>query len=290
MSIISQQQARPGRAREIGLLILALVISFGAWTLVNIGVDQSALFTRQFLIFAGTMCAIALLGHLLIRHFAPWADPIVFPIAVLLNGIGLAMIHRIDFTLIANGGSAQVNGQLLLSGVGIVLMIATVIILRDHRKLRRYTYLSLILGIILLILPLAPVIGREVYGARLWISVAGFSFQPAELAKICFVIFFAGYLVVQRDNLALAGKKVLGIQFPQLRHFLPIMVAWVVCLGVLAFENDFGTALLFFGLFVAMLYVATERISWIIIGGLLSVVGGYGIVKVVPHVGARFTV
>ncbi|MDY5132050.1 FtsW/RodA/SpoVE family cell cycle protein, partial [Actinotignum timonense] len=113
-----------------------------------------------------------------------------------------------------------------------------------------YMWTSLIAGVVLLLLPLSP-LGRTLNGSRLWIAVGGMSFQPAEVAKICFAVFFAAYLVAERDNLALAGPKILGIRLPKARHILPVLIAWALCMGVLVFERDFGTALLFFGLFVA---------------------------------------
>ena len=293
MSTVDSRPAKPGRGKEFFLLLLASSIGLCAWILADIGLagdDAPFALPQSFLTVAPVALLVVFAAHFIVRAVAPWADPILFPSAVALNGLGLAMIHRIDADLIAWGGAAQARGQLILSAGGIVLMLATVIAIRDHRRLRKFTYISLILAIVCLLAPMLPVIGREVYGARLWINVLGFSYQPAELAKIFLAIFFSGYLVSQRDNLALAGPKVLGIQLPQLRHFAPILVAWVACLGILAMENDFGTALLFFGLFVAMLYVATERISWIIIGLLLSAGGIFGIVKLLPRIQARIDI
>lgn len=292
MSTVDTTPARPGRFQEIWLLILALSIPLCAWILITSNISAEGKLTLPQMFLPITIAAIVLVfgAHVMIRTCAPWADPILFPTAVALNGLGLAMIHRIDYSLIEQGDHAEVPNQLILSGGGIVLMMAAIGIIKDHRRLRKFTYISLILGITLLILPLTPGLGVNAYGARLWINVFGFSFQPAELAKICFAVFFSGYLVSQRDNLALAGPKILGIQFPQLRHFAPIFLAWGICLGILAFENDFGTALLFFSLFVAMLYVATQRISWIIIGLLLSTGGIAFIIKVAPHVQNRITI
>src|SRR5699024_4524083 len=133
--------------------------------------------------------------------------------------------------------------------------------LRDHRTLRRYTYIAMISGLVLLLLPMLPVVGKEIDGARISLGVGPASFQPAELAKVVLAIFFAGYLVTNRDNLALAGPKVLGLQLPRLRDLGPILLAWGVALAVLVFQRDLGAALLFFALFVAMLYVATQRLS-----------------------------
>jgi cell division protein FtsW (lipid II flippase) len=141
-----------------------------------------------------------------------------------------------------------------------------------------------------LVLPLAPVIGTTVNGATLWIRVGEFSFQPAELAKILLTIFFAGYLVVKRDSLALVRTKILGIGFPRLKDLGPILIAWAVSLGVLVFERDLGTSLLFFGLFVSMLYIATQRRGWLVIGGVLFLGGAYGAYQLFSHVQSRVTV
>ncbi|QJC21144.1 FtsW/RodA/SpoVE family cell cycle protein [Arcanobacterium buesumense] len=293
MSIVSTRPAKSGRYQELWLLFLSYVIILGAWILVYYGVNSAHPDTSlppNFQWLAGIGGAFLLGCHLIIRRLAPYADPILFPAATVLTGVGLAMIYRIDFQLVARGGSPETGGQLILALVALVLMVATVASLHDHRWLRRFTYSSLIAGLVLLILPLIPGLGVKVYGAQLWINIAGFSYQPAELAKIFLTIFFAGYLVTQRDNLSLAGPKFLGIHFPRLRHSLPIMIAWLTCMAILALERDFGTALLFFGLFVAMLYVATERTSWIVIGGALSALGVYVIVQVMPHIQARFTI
>lgn len=191
MSVIAQRPARSGRIPEFGLLLLAFTISLTAWLLVTQGTTDAAAspWSGNFILGASIAALGLFAAHLLIRKLAPWADPIIFPVAVALNGIGLAMIHRIDYDL---PGHAEVGSQLILTGGGIILMLLTLFFLRDHRRLRQFTYTSLLLGIALLLLPLTPGIGKEIYGARLWISLAGFSFQPAELAKICFVIFFAG--------------------------------------------------------------------------------------------------
>ena len=234
-------------------------------------------------VVAGVVVAAA---HLAIRWTAPYADPILFPAALLLNGLGLAMIYRIDLA----DETGAVKGQLQLTVVSIVLMTLTVLLLRNHRILRNYMWVSLVAGIGLLLLPMVPGLGKAAYGARIWISLGGFSFQPAELAKIFFAIFFAAYLAQERDNLSLAGPKILGMRFPKMRHVMPILLAWGLSMGVLALEKDFGTALLFFGLFVALLYVATERVSWLVIGGTLAAVGIFAIVQMVPHIQARFVV
>ncbi|AZR02600.1 FtsW/RodA/SpoVE family cell cycle protein [Trueperella pyogenes] len=290
MSVVTQKVARTGRLPELVLLVLALGACLLAWITVHhsVSVDDASPLPQNFWMVTAVAGVLILVAHLVIRWQVPWADPVFFPVAVLLTGLGLVMIHRIDYVLIAKGRTAQVDGQLKLATVGVVLMVVTVLILRNHRALRRVTYISLACGTILLLLPMVPGLGVAFHGARIWIRVFGFSYQPAELAKIFFAIFFAGYLVSQRDNLALAGKKVLGIQLPRARHFGPLLVGWVGCMGILALEKDFGTALLFFGLFVAMLWVATERVSWLIIGGILTTAGVYVLVQLMPHIQARF--
>ena len=285
MSVVTQKVARKGRWPEFVLLLLALGTGFLAYYLVHIGMDGEGL-PGRFSTLLPAAIVLVFGAHLVIRWLAPYADPILFPAALALNGLGLAMIYRIDLS----DGTNAARSQLMLTAVSLVFMVATVALIKNHRILRGYMWLSLIAGVALLLLPMVPGLGRSMYGARIWINVAGFSFQPAELAKIFFAIFFAAYLAQERDNLSLAGPKILGIRFPKSRHFLPILLAWFISMGVLAMERDFGTALLFFGLFVAMLYVATERFSWLVIAGVLSAVGIFLIVQVVPHIQARFAV
>ncbi|MGV9181931.1 FtsW/RodA/SpoVE family cell cycle protein [Arcanobacterium canis] len=294
MSIVTSRVPQKGRGTELFLLALALIVVLMAWVLVHVGVNGGAtsadVLPPNFVVVAVVTTVAVLALHLGVRFLAPWADPLILPVSVLLNGLGLVMIHRIDFSLVTRSGHTELKGQLILSVVGGILMLGTIAIIRDHRTLRKFTYLSLIAGLILLLLPMVPGIGVTINGARLWIRIAGFSFQPAELAKICLAVFFAGYLVAQRDNLSLAGKKVLGLQLPRLRHILPLLIGWLACMALLAMEKDFGMALLFFGLFVAMLYVATERVSWLAIGGVLTAGGIWVIVQMAAHVRARFNV
>src|SRR5690606_21391857 len=142
--------------------------------------------------------------------------------------------------------------------VGIVGFVAVIIAVRDHRILSRFTYTAGLTGIVLLILPLLPLIGQEIRGARIWIQIGGMTFQPGEAAKILLIIAFAGYLVRTKDALALAGRRVLGVDLPRARDLGPILVVWIAALGILAVQNDLGPSLLIFGIFVLMIYVATE--------------------------------
>ncbi|MBM3669596.1 MAG: FtsW/RodA/SpoVE family cell cycle protein [Actinobacteria bacterium] len=240
---------------------------------------------------------LALLMHVAVSIWARYADPILLPVATLLTILGLIMIYRID---VATARRAELNdsplptpdvyAQLTWFAIAVILFIALLVLLPDHRRLQRYTYTFGLIGLVLLVLPLAPVIGTTVNGATLWVRVAGFSFQPAEMAKIFLTIFFAGYLVVTRDSLALVRTKVLGIDLPRLKDLGPILIAWLVSLGVLVFERDLGTSLLFFGLFVSMLYIATQRRSWLFIGGVLFLAGAYAAYQLFSHVQSRVTI
>jgi cell division protein FtsW (lipid II flippase) len=204
-----------------------------------------------------------------LRWKAAYADPVLLPIVTVLNGFGLVMIHRLDLARGKLGTDGDAYRQIIWTALGVGLAIAVIIVLRDHRLLRRYTYVSMAVGFVLLLLPLVPGLGQTINGSQIWISLGPLNFQPGEFAKIALAIFFAGYLVQTRDVLSLAGKRVLGFTFPRGRDLGPILVAWLLAVLILVFQKDLGSALLFFGLFVAMLYVATERVSWIAIGLLL---------------------
>ena len=211
---------------------------------------------------------------MVVRFTAPYADPVLLPIVAALNGLGLAMIHRLDLAYEAadrTAGFAQ--RQLTWMTLGVVLFIATLVILRDHRALQRFTYTLGLAAILLLLLPLVPGLGTTINGARIWIRVGAFSFQPGEVAKVLLVVAFAGYLVLHRDALALAGRRLLFVDLPRGRDLGPILAMWLVSLGILVFQGDLGSSLLFFGLFLVMLYVSTERPGWLVVGGVLFTAG-----------------
>lgn len=265
------------RRVELGLLVLAWAIG----TVCYATVDLATLGTLPVnLLAVMLLTAIVLLaGHVVIRALAPYADPVLFPVAAMINLIGLVMIHRLD---VAEQLRAEVNdtkapppdaiAQATWVLVALALFTLVLFLVTDHRKLQRYTFTSLVVGVGLLLLPLVPIIGTSINGARLWVRLGPLSFQPSELAKIALTIFFAGYLVRKREALATVRSKVAGVGIPRGRDFGPLLVAWLLALGVLAFERDLGTALMFFGLFVIMLYVATQRRSWLIIGAVLFAV------------------
>jgi cell division protein FtsW (lipid II flippase) len=229
-----------------------------------------------------------------LRRFARDADPVLLPSVTLINGLGLAIIHRLDLAaadratrLGIDAPPAAAPPQLTWTAVGVILFVVVLVGVRDHRVLQRFTYTAMLAGLGLLLLPLVPGIGTTINGARIWIRVAGFSFQPGELAKICLLVFFAGYLVVKRDVLALASRRVAGVDLPRARDLGPILVAWAASLAVLVFERDLGTSLLFFGVFVALLYVATERLSWLLIGLGLFASGSFVAWSLFSHVQDR---
>lgn len=289
MATVSPMQVRPGRSLELGLLAIALTLGVGAYALV--GLATAGTVPADIVGYSAGLVALAIGMHVVLRWRAPYADPVILPAVVALNGIGLAMIYRIDFAYAARERFAGfAERQLVWTAISMVLAAVVIVVLRDHRTLRRYTYTAMVAGLALIVLPLAPVIGREINGAKIWIHVGPASLQPAELAKIVLAVFFAGYLVTTRDTLALAGPRFLGLQLPRIRDLGPILLAWLVSLSVLVLQRDLGTSLLFFGLFVGMLYLATERISWVLIGAGLFVGGAALVASVFPHVGARFDV
>lgn len=289
MATVTATRSRAGRGTELLMLLIAIAIGLGGLVLVslNINTELPEKFTTYAALFAGSSLAF----HVAIRFLAPYADPLILPIVTLLNGVGIMMIYRIDLAEVARGNaSAVADRQLQWLAIGVVAAIITLFIIKDHRTLRRLPYIAMTVGIALLLSPLLPGIGRTINGARLWVGFGGFQFQPAELSKVLLAIFFAGYLVTHRDRLTLAGPKILGIQFPRIVDFGPLLLVWAAGILVLVSQRDLGTSLLFFGLFVAMLYVATERTSWIILGILMFAVGVFIAVNTFGHVAARFDI
>ncbi|WP_235497602.1 FtsW/RodA/SpoVE family cell cycle protein, partial [Aeromicrobium sp. Leaf272] len=281
---------RKRRGAELTLTLLAICIGVAAYCAVGLGSEGRI--PAGAVKLAGCLVVAAIATHLFVRKVAPYADPVLLPLVICLNGLGLAMIYRIDLgceDLCLGGNYAPLaNSQLIWSALGIVAFAVVLLVVRDHRRLQAYTYTFGFLALALLVLPLLPVIGQNIRGARIWINLGPFSFQPGEAAKICLAIFFAGYLVVKRDALALAGRRFAGIDLPRGRDLGPIGVGWLISIGILVFQRDLGSSLLFFGLFVVMLYIATERPGWLVVGGGLFVVGAYFGYLAFGHVRVRF--
>ncbi|MEJ6493783.1 MAG: FtsW/RodA/SpoVE family cell cycle protein [Actinomycetes bacterium] len=282
------------RSAELALLIGAWLIGVFAWILVDASTDAASLGGWTSLLSAGVLLLVT---HGVVRWQAPYADPLLLPTVAALNMLGLAMIHRLDAAAAqraASNGSPpptpDVYLQLTWMLVGLIAFIVVLTFVGDHRRLQRFTFTAGLAGIVLLFLPLLPVIGNEVNGAQLWISLFGLTFQPGELAKVALTIFFAGFLVGRRHSLALVHKKFFGIGIPRGKDVGPLFLVWLVALLVLILERDLGTSLLLFGLFTVMLYVATGRRSWVAIGALLLAIGGALAYRLFGHVQIRFDV
>ena len=289
MATIVSYTARPRRLLQALLLLFAVAVGVGAYALVGLGRFEEL--PANLLELGVGALVLVLVLQIAVMWRAPYADPVILPVVVLLNLLGVAMIESVHAanSIFGLRGSASADRQMLWSVVGVALCVALVVLLRDHRRLRRYTWISAVVGGVLLLMPLLPVIGDSRNGSKIWINIAGFSFQPAELAKIAFAVFFAGYLVSRRDTLALAGPKVLGIHLPRWSDFGPILVAWGFAMAVLVFQTDLGTSLMFFGLFVVMLYVATDRLSWLVIGAVMFLPPAIFAATQMSHVRTRIT-
>jgi len=272
---------RRRRGAELFLLVLALAVGVGAYAAVGLGVEGEV--PTGLLTYGGWLAGLVVLAHVVVRFVAPYADPVLLPVVAALNGLGLAIIHRLDLSL----DTTYARQQLTWMTLGVLLFVVTLVVLRDHRVLQRFTYTSGLAAIVLLLLPLVPGLGTEINGAQIWINVGPFSFQPGEVAKLLLVVTFAGYLVLHRDALALAGRRVLFVDLPRGRDLGPILLMWLVSLGILVFQTDLGSSLLFFGLFLIMLYVATERPGWLIVGCGLFLGGALLAYRFEPHVRVR---
>jgi cell division protein FtsW (lipid II flippase) len=268
------------RNRELlGLVPVTLLVTAG-FTAVFIA-RQSDLGSTT-LTWGGIFLALCLGMHLFIRARLPDADPYLFPLAALLAAFGLVMIYRIDDTL-----ARQQAGWFV---VGIVLFVATVVLVRDVGVLERYRYVIAAAGIGMLMLPRLPAIGSQVNGAYLGVEVGPVSFQPTEFAKLCIVVFLASYLVERGEAMVLGGRRVLGLTVPSLKHFGPLLVVWGASMFMLVFIRDLGSSLMFYAAFLALLYVATGRASFVVAGVLMFVVGAWFFAHTVGHVQERIDV
>ncbi|MDQ4491279.1 FtsW/RodA/SpoVE family cell cycle protein [Sinomonas sp. ASV486] len=272
---------KPRRNVELALLTLALAVAIGANMMQ--GLQDGTAFGRDFWLQAALLAVPSLAIHTVLRFRAKYADPIILPIVVTLNGIGLAMIHRLD-TPDTDYGNTQARWTV----VGMVLALAVIWFLKDHRILRRFTYISLILSAVLLLMPLVPgITAGEINGAQVWIRVGGSTFQPGEVAKITIAFFFAGYLSTNRDLILLAGRRIGRLQLPRFRDLGPMVVAWIAAIGILIFQHDLGMSILFFGIFISTIYIATSRASWAILGVILMFTGAMGASLALPHIRLR---
>jgi cell division protein FtsW (lipid II flippase) len=285
MSTVTSFRPRTRRNVELVLLLLAIAIVLVAY--LDVGLAMGGTFPPDLIKYGFGLLFLSVGFHLVLRWRAAYADPLMLPIATLLNGLGLVMIHRLDLAYGRTGSKLLEPKQLMWSALSVLIAAGVIVALRDHRQLRRFTFTAMAVGLGMLLLPLLPVIGRSINGSRIWIGIGPLSLQPAEIAKILLVIFFAGYLVETRDVLSMVGRRFLGIGLPRARDLGHILIAWLASVAVLVFQGDLGMSLLFFGVFVAMLYVATERRSWIAIGLILFCAGSYFANLVIQHVQVR---
>jgi cell division protein FtsW (lipid II flippase) len=278
------------RNAELFLLGFAALITMVALLIVEANQEQGLSWDLvQYLVAYVALFAGA---HLAIRRFAPYADPLLLPVVALLNGLGLVMIHRLDLAAgpLASGAARgpSANQQMLWTLVGVVAFSLVVIFLRDHRILARYGYVCGLTGLVLLVIPaLLPRSMSEQNGAKIWIRLPGFSIQPAEFSKILLLIFFAAVLVAKRNLFTSAGKHFLGMDLPRPRDLAPLLAAWVASIGVMVFEKDLGTSLLLYASFLVLVYIATERLSWVLLGFTLFAAGSVAAYYAFAHVQTR---
>ncbi|CAN5228575.1 FtsW/RodA/SpoVE family cell cycle protein [soil metagenome] len=278
----------PAKLRNLELVLLLVACAIVAYAIVMVQLGAIGSIDSAVLLLGSGLGLTAVGMQVALRFVAPEADPFILPIITLLNGLGIAEIYRIDLAKGLSGWEAAGIRQMAWTAMAMMIAIAVIVLIRNHRVLQRYRYLAMFVGIVLLLMPMLPVIGETVNGARLWIRIGSFSFQPGELAKIALAVFFAGYLVTARDSLSMVGPKLLGIRFPRARDLGPILVIWAAAMIVLIFQRDLGTALLYFGLFLVMIYVATGRASWVILGLLLFVGGALVASQLLSYVSGRF--
>lgn len=234
------------RNRNIEALLVLFALGVNAFEIAQIQLSVLEILNGDFFTYWAPIAVAALVFHLILRFRARNADSLILPLAVLLNGLGVAMIYRLDLAKIADGADDLFAfRQVIWTVVAIAAAAAVVLYVPNHLFLRKYVYVAGAVGLVLLILPVVPFIGRRINGASLWIGIGNFTFQPGELAKIALTVFFAGYLVQRKDSLSVTGRRILGVQLPRARELGPILVFWVASIIVLVLERDLGTSLLF---------------------------------------------
>ena len=271
------------RSTELGLVILALLIISGAYVLMSFG--RSAALPTNIVPFLVVVMGLFVVAHLVNRRFAPNADATLLPIAALLNGLGYVFIARLS-----KGDSAVKNlatQQAVWTAVGMAGYVGTLVFFRRVKTLERVRYTVGLVGVVLLILPLVPGLGVSINGARIWTRIGPIGFQPGELAKLALAIFFAGYLVQRRELLGLATFRIGPFVTPDPKYLAPVVAAWGFSLVVMIFEKDLGSALLFFVLFMSVVWVATERASYLVVGGALFAAGSVATWASFAHVHQR---
>ena len=274
------------RNAELALLCFATLITGVALLIVEANQEQGIRW--DLLSYTLAFLTLFVCAHLAIRRFAPFADPLLLPVVAFLNGLGLVLIHRLDLVPGSSEGGPSAEQQMLWTLVGVAGFSLVVIYLKDHRQLARYDYICGAVGLVLLAIPaLLPASLSETNGAKIWIRLPGFSIQPAEFSKILLLIFFAGVLVAKRNLFTSARKHFLGMDLPRPRDLAPLLAAWIISVGVMVFEKDLGTSLLLYASLLVMVYIATERLSWVVIGLSLFAAGSVMAYHLFSHVRGR---
>ncbi|MGV9826853.1 FtsW/RodA/SpoVE family cell cycle protein [Gordonia sp. NPDC003429] len=291
-----QPAEQTGRTAELVLLIFAIGLVTVALLIVQAAQGQAL--SWDLLKYVAAYTFLFGIAHFVVRRYAPHADPLLLPIVAVLNGLGLVLIHRLD---LGSGPSGEeispsdrtnnADQQLLWALLGVIAFAAILIFIRDHRTLSRYAYTLGLGGVIFLAIPaILPASISEINGSKNWIRTPFFNIQPGEFAKIAIIIFTAALLVSKRDLFTTAGKHFLGMDLPRARDLGPLLIAWIVTIGIFALQNDLGGPLLIFSTILAMLYVATERVGWVIIGLTLFVAGALLAYQLFPHLQVRVQV
>jgi peptidoglycan glycosyltransferase len=273
------------RNTELGLLVLGTLIVIGAYWLATMAKDSEI--RPSLTPFLVVILVAPFAAHVAVRKFAPEADGMLLPLASLLNGIGYVFIVRLDEEARFKGDLPELQASWLILAVG--AFIATLAFLGESRALERYRYTAGLVGLVLLLLPLLPVIGVNQRGSRIWVHMGPVSFQPGEFAKLALAVFFAGYLIDNRELLAV-HRNIGPVSVPDPKHLGPVLVAWGASLVVMILERDLGSSLLFFTLFIVVVWIATERYSYLAIGSLLFAAGVVFSVHFFSHVRERVTI
>lgn len=270
--------SRPARRRsELGMIVMVLGLTAGLYTLSSLG--RAGDLPANIVPFLCLVAALMLVAHASLRRLAPYSDPVLLPLAALLNGIGYVFIARLN--------SSQASAQATWTGIGVAAFVAVLALFPRAAALERYRYSIALVGIIFLFLPLAPHIGQDINGARLWVALGPLSFQPEEFAKLALAIFFASILAERADLLATGTRRLGRWLVLEPRYLAPLLAAWGVSLLVLLAENDLGSSFLFFTLFVGLLWVATGRSAYLVLGAGLFTAGAVFALDIIHHAQTR---
>ena len=277
------------RSRNFEAVLLFWVSGIQAFALAQVQLAVLQKLSWDLLFYWAVPTIGAIFVHWVLRKRAVSADGLILPLAFLINGLGIAMIYRLDLAEASRGGTALfAERQVWLTLVAMIGAAAIVRFVPNHIKLRRYPFIAGIAGLLLLILPALPVIGQTRNGATLWIALGDLSFQPGEIAKILLAVFFAGYLVSRKDSLSEIGSRVMGMKIPRAKDLGPILVIWFASIGVLVLQRDLGTSILYFGLFLVLIYTATGRAFYVGAGVIMMITGALVASRMFDYVSRRF--